>query len=150
MPGRLVGGPVEWLVKNHALRHGLGIVDPRRRQAFVSREWVIAARLRKVPIGMQGYRSGEGIEEEFVEIEAMPFAGLVGAVHSVGIELTRCNSFQPYVPDIAGTVARWIEVNSHGGLRVHRVIKEFQPNTGCMAAKDGKVDSASILMGSHG
>ena len=55
-----------------------------------------------------------------MEIKTMSVPRLVRAVHSIGIELTGSNPFNPDVPHITGAVAGRIEINHSGGRCVLR------------------------------
>jgi hypothetical protein len=48
---------------------------------------------------------------------------LVGAIYAVGIELTGMDPCHPAVPNVTGTVAAGIQVNTPDGFGVLRMIK---------------------------
>ena len=85
-----------------------------------------------------------------MEIKTMSVPRLVRAVHSIGIELTGSNPFNPDVPHITGAVAGRIEINHSGGRCVLRKIKKLQTNSAGVTAQEGEVDSPPIFMGSQG
>ena len=85
-----------------------------------------------------------------MEIETMSVPGLVGAVHSIGIQLPGTNPFNPNVPHVTGAVARGIEINHSGGRRVCRKIKKLQADPGRVTTEESEVNSLSIFNCAHG
>ena len=79
----------------------------------------------------------------------MSFAGLVRAIHPVGIELTGTNPFNPDVPHITRAVACGIEINHPGGHCVCGLIEQLEPNAAGVTAEQGKVDPSLGFMGSQ-
>jgi hypothetical protein len=55
----------------------------------------------------------------------------------------------PAVPNVTGTVAARIQVNTPDGFGVLRMIKKLQPDPGGVAAEEGKVHAATVFMGTH-
>src|ERR1700683_3224436 len=80
----------------------------------------------------------------------MSLARLVGPIHPIGIELAGTDPFYPNVPYVAGAVARCIQFDGAGRRAVFGMVEELQSNAPCVTAEDGKIDSASRLLGSGG
>jgi len=97
--------PIEGLVDKYAFRHRAGIVQLRENQVLFRGRRVVTTCQCKIPRGHIRNRSREGIEKKPVEVEAMSLARIVGAIHSVGIELTGTDPLHPNVPYVAGAVA---------------------------------------------
>jgi len=79
----------------------------------------------------------------------MAVLGLVGAVHSIGIQLARSNPPNPDVPHITSAVERGIQIDHPGSLGIFWMIKQLQPNAAGVSAEECKVHSFATCIGSH-
>ena len=115
MPEWLVSIPLEGFVDKYAFRHRPRIVELRDSQVFLRRRRVVSKRRSKIPWRQLRDRSCEGIEEKPAEIEPMSFAGFVGPVHAVSIELARLDPLYPNVPYVASVIAHRIQIDCPRG-----------------------------------
>jgi len=150
MSGRPVVMPVEVLMREQAFRHGAGIVDLRADQVPLRRGRVISARRVEVPIRQRRDRCRKRVQEQLVEVESMPFPGLVRTIHTVGIELTGTNPFNPDVPHITRAVTSGVEIDDPGRRCIGGSLKQVQPNAGGVTAEESEVDPSPIFMSAHG
>ena len=79
----------------------------------------------------------------------MSFAGFVRAIHAVSIELTGTDPFDPNVPDVAGAVARRIQIDDPGGHCVFGMVEQLESNAAGVTAENGEIDSSLRFLGSQ-
>ena len=81
-----------------------------------------------------------GIDEQFVRVEAQPFARRIAAVDAVAVQLARPDALQVGVPH----VARLLGQRDAGGLFAVDVVEQAQLDAGGVLGEDGEVGALAI------
>jgi hypothetical protein len=71
-------------------------------------------------------------------------------VDPVRIELTRVHASNPAVPHVASAVACRAQLDYPGRYPILRAIKELEPDTSGVPAKERKIDAIPLLVSSQG
>lgn len=72
-------------------------------------------------------------------IEAMALLRQIGAIHAVEIQLAVLHPGEVNVPDVAGAVGPGVQFKFVAGSSGGRLVKQHQPDSPGVAAKDGEV-----------
>ena len=79
-------------------------------------------------------------------IEAMALFGLIRTLDAITVELTCGNASHPHMPDVAGPMTHWIQINDLRRRRVASISIELEANTGRVTAEQNEINSVSVLM----
>jgi hypothetical protein len=140
---RLITLPVEIRMRDDALRRVGSIIDLGQRQVLERRGGIIGECRKKVAAGDRHDGLCIRVDNELIGIEPVPFMWSEGPKEPKSIELAGLDSFQPYVPDIAGPVPAGVEENASSWHGILDVVKEVEADAGSVAAEDRKVDASA-------
>ena len=84
-----------------------------------------------------------------MEIEAMSFAGFVGTIHSVSIQLTDTDPLNPNMPHVTGPVASGLQIDHLSGFNVFRMVEKLELNANGVTAEESEINPSSAFLSSE-
>src|SRR6202007_1663556 len=135
----LAAAPVEGLVDDDRLRHAASIVAPVERE-ILARAARAIAEMRIAPDQSAGKVLAGRVWQQLVGIEAVTVLRLIGAVHTVAIDLPRRDVVQVAVPDILAALRQFDALE----LAAAEIVEQAQLDLGRVGGKQREIGAAAV------